>query len=66
MKVNWRNLYSKKINPPFRPNINLSNFDPEYTELPIQPEDYLPDPVYSETNSMFNEFYCDNTSNLHN
>jgi hypothetical protein len=55
--MNWRNLYLKKILPPFRPNTSHSNFDPEYTELPIDPSDYLPDEPYTETNEAFNQFF---------
>jgi hypothetical protein len=64
--MNWRNLHSKKISPPFRPNINLSNFDPEYTELPIDPTDYLPDDPYTENHQAFNDFYIRNEHGSHN
>ena len=28
--INWSDVYSKKIKPPFEPNKFKSNFDPEY------------------------------------
>jgi hypothetical protein len=37
--VNWTALYNKEIKPPFIPviksDIDVSNFDPEFTETPI-------------------------------
>ena len=31
--VNWEQVLSKSINPPFKPWIDKSNFDPEYTSM---------------------------------
>ncbi|CAG9318245.1 unnamed protein product [Blepharisma stoltei] len=34
-KINWSRLYKKKILPPFRPNLRMCNFDPEYTSMEL-------------------------------
>jgi len=38
--VNWEALVQKQINPPYRPKIDdefgLDNFDPQFTEEPVQ------------------------------
>ena len=34
-KVDWSRYLQKKKNPPFIPNLRLSNFDPEYTSAPV-------------------------------
>lgn len=43
LNVNWNSLLKKKYKPPFLPIIrsetDLSNFDPEFTELPIETPD---------------------------
>ncbi|MFS8159245.1 MAG: hypothetical protein ACMG6E_03355 [Candidatus Roizmanbacteria bacterium] len=33
--VDWSSLIEKKQTPPWLPNIEQSNFDPEYTTLPL-------------------------------
>lgn len=38
--VNWKKIQSKKVHPPFRPNLHHSNFDPEYQKSRIRPEDF--------------------------
>ncbi|OMJ88477.1 hypothetical protein SteCoe_9606 [Stentor coeruleus] len=38
--TDWKRLLQKKIYPPFRPSLTHSNFDPEYTVLPINPEEF--------------------------
>ena len=34
--INWDLLLRKRIDPPFFPNLRLSNFDPEYTSAPCE------------------------------
>jgi hypothetical protein len=40
--IDWEKLYQKKIDPPFKPNIgkdgttDSSNFDTEFTKLPVE------------------------------
>ena len=36
----WKRILSKKVSPPFRPNLHHSNFDPEYTIIPIKPNEF--------------------------
>lgn len=33
--VNWEEYYHKQVIPPYRPNLRVSNFDPEYTSEPV-------------------------------
>mmetsp|Transcript_32544 Transcript_32544/g.56285 ORF Transcript_32544/g.56285 Transcript_32544/m.56285 type:complete len:286 (+) Transcript_32544:365-1222(+) len=35
-KIKWEKLLQKKILPPFRPNLKVSNFDSEYTSIHIK------------------------------
>lgn len=35
MDINWESFIEKKEIPPWLPNIEESNFDPEYTSLPL-------------------------------
>jgi serine/threonine protein kinase len=40
-KIKWDKLLRRKILPPFRPNLKLSNFDPEYTSITITEREEL-------------------------
>ena len=42
-KIPWDRIRDMTITPPFRPNLRVSNFDPEYTRMEV-------DPVFSEDN----------------
>lgn len=33
--IDWEMIRSKKIDPAWRPRLDQSNFDPEYTQLPL-------------------------------
>ncbi len=33
--IDWIAILSKKITPPWKPRLDQSNFDPEYTSLPL-------------------------------
>jgi RAC serine/threonine-protein kinase/serum/glucocorticoid-regulated kinase 2 len=35
-KIKWDKLLTKQILPPFRPNLRVSNFDPEYTSMAVE------------------------------
>jgi len=37
-EIHWKLLYKKKIQPPFRPHYKISNFDHQFTEIPVDPE----------------------------
>lgn len=42
--INWEDAMQKKLLPPIRPSLKYSNFDPEYTSLPVRftfEEDFL-------------------------
>lgn len=39
-KIQWDKLLKKRILPPFRPNLRVSNFDPEYTSMEID-DDFI-------------------------
>ena len=43
---------NKSINPPWLPDIEKSNFDPEYTSLPLDfsPEDIANNPIPTNNN----------------
>ena len=34
--INWDYYLSRKVEPPFKPNLRQSHFDPEYTQCPVQ------------------------------
>ncbi len=59
--VNWDQVLSKSITPPFKPWLNKSNFDPEYTSMnpilededPLISLDELKEPV---SNEFLNDF----------
>jgi hypothetical protein len=36
MDINWDDALQKKLLPPIRPSQKYSNFDPEYTSLPVR------------------------------
>jgi serine/threonine protein kinase len=38
--IDWKRIYQKKVPPPFRPDLTHSNFNPEYTMLPLHPDDF--------------------------
>jgi serine/threonine protein kinase len=38
-KIKWASLLQRKILPPFRPNFSSSNFDPQYTQMPLDDEE---------------------------
>lgn len=33
--IDWKMFLSKKVTPLWKPRLDQSNFDPEYTELPL-------------------------------
>jgi hypothetical protein len=43
-EIDWEKLFQKKIEPPFKPSVgkdgiaSWSNFDSEFTDLPIEPD----------------------------
>ena len=36
MDINWEDVANKKLIPPIKPSQKYSNFDPEYTNLPVR------------------------------
>ena len=36
MDINWDDAMQRKLLPPIRPSQKYSNFDPEYTSLPVR------------------------------
>jgi serine/threonine protein kinase len=52
-KIKWEKLLQKKILPPFRPNLRLSNFDPEYTSMAIEETS---DPLLETPDTLFEAF----------
>jgi len=36
MDINWDDVINKKLLPPIKPSQKYSNFDPEYTNLPVR------------------------------
>lgn len=36
MDINWQDVYDKRTVPPIKPSQKYSNFDPEYTNLPVR------------------------------
>lgn len=64
-KIRWSKLYHKRIAPPFRPNLRVSNFDPLYTKQRIETRAFLSEqlesasPYHPAENDIFNGFdYC--------
>lgn len=33
--IHWKQVYKKKVQPPFRPHYKVSNFDPQFTGMPV-------------------------------
>jgi serine/threonine protein kinase len=40
-KIDWSKLLAKKIIPPFRPNLKISNFDPLYTSMKLEEDQFI-------------------------
>lgn len=36
MDIDWDDVINKKLLPPIKPSQKYSNFDPEYTNLPVR------------------------------
>jgi serum/glucocorticoid-regulated kinase 2 len=47
--IDWASMLEKKIEPPWLPDITKSNFDPEYTSLPVDFKDLNSSPEYTNT-----------------
>lgn len=55
--VNWGKVKSKGVSPPFRPSLQVSNFDPEYTSHTIDAAEYEQFSDYEPSeNDSFYEF----------
>lgn len=72
-KIDWNKLYQKKIIPPFRPNLKTSNFDPLYTSMKLEEDQFLklcPSPVATSKtfnfSDPFREFSYDYTAETKN
>lgn len=54
-KIDWNKLLAKKIIPPFRPNLKISNFDPLYTCMKLEEDQFIKlNPSPMATNKTFN------------
>lgn len=60
--IHWKKVIKKKIDPPFRPEYKKSNFDPNFTVIPIDTEVFNKDMVKVDENDRFFEFDCDEQS----
>jgi hypothetical protein len=52
-KIDWNAVYQKRVRPPFKLSTSTSNFDPEYTSIPLETHDFdeeadYVDPVYGD------------------
>ena len=60
--IDWEKYLQKEIKPPFKPNLSSSNFDPEYTSIPLDEENDIDLSMVSlESNAIihddkYNEF----------
>jgi serine/threonine protein kinase len=55
--VDWEKYYKRQIEPEWKPNLIDSNFDPEYTSLPIDFSDFTPAEI---DNRRGGEFWVEN------
>ena len=47
--IDWNGMLEKSIEPPWLPDIKKSNFDPDYTNLPVDLKDLNSSPGISNT-----------------
>ncbi|CDW83472.1 UNKNOWN [Stylonychia lemnae] len=47
--IDWPGMLEKRIEPPWLPDITKSNFDPDYTSLPLDLTDLNSSPEYTQT-----------------
>lgn len=61
-KIHWKKMIKKKVEPPISPLFNASNFDHEFTNIPINSEIFYESCVKADQFDVFAEFdrYADN------
>lgn len=56
LSIHWQKFYKKKVAPPFRPNMRASNFDPEFTCIPIDNDLFNESRYKPSTDDKFYDF----------
>ena len=54
--VHWKKISKKKINPPFTPNYENSNFDEEFTSIPVNFDNFLSQRFFPDPEDLFADF----------
>jgi serine/threonine protein kinase len=61
--IHWKRVFKKKVDPPFRPEYRKSNFDPNFTIIPLDLPSLQMEIVKVDENDRFFEFDMDEVSN---
>lgn len=61
--IHWKKVYKKKVQPPFRPHYKVSNFDPQFTGIPVDSEMFNEPLIVPKESDWFYSFNYENCQN---